>query len=124
MGDPNPRGDGAARRRLVCRTGVAAVLVGVFATWVADGPVRLDGTQGPNNGWLVVIVALLSLLWIRRLDSWVGVAGVAGSGLVIAWTAIESWLGGRATTEASAGLGLVLVVAAGAVLVAVALTRA
>ena len=98
--------------------------MGVFVTWVDDGPVRLDGSEGPNNGWLVVIVALLSLLWIRRLDSWVGVVGVAGSGVVIAWTALESWLGARATTGASVALGLVLVVGAGAALVAVALVRA
>ena len=45
------------QRRLVCRIAVAAVLVGVFVTWVADGPVRLDGTQGPNDGWLALIVA-------------------------------------------------------------------
>jgi hypothetical protein len=43
---------------------------------------------------------------------------------VIAWTALESWLGVRATTGASVALGLVLVVAAGAVLVGVALARA
>jgi hypothetical protein len=62
-------------------------------------------------------------VWIRLLDSWVGVIGVAGSGVVIAWTAIESWLGARATTEASAAFGLVLVVAAGVALLAVALAR-
>jgi hypothetical protein len=110
--------------RLACRIAVVVALVGVFVTWVGDGPVGLDGSEGPNNGWLVVIVALLALLWIRMLESWVGVIGVAGSGLVIAWTAIESWLGARATTGASAAPGLVLVVAAGAVLVAVAVVRA
>ena len=43
---------------------VASVLIGVFVTWVADGPVKFDGTQGPNNGWLAVIIAGLALLWI------------------------------------------------------------
>ena len=98
--------------------------MGVFVTWVADGPVRLDGAQGPNNGWLAAIMAALALLWIRTLGSWVGVIGVLGSGLVIAWTALENWLDARATIDAAAAPGLVLVVGAGAVLVAVALLQA
>ena len=72
------------------------MLVGVFVTWVADGPVRLDGTQGPNNGWLAAIVAGLALFWIPMLRSWPGVIGVLGAGLVIGWTALENWLDARA----------------------------
>jgi hypothetical protein len=125
MSDPTPRGgDGAARRRLVCRIGVAAVLVGVFVAWVADGPVSLDGTQGPNNGWLAAIVAGLALLWIRMLGSWPGVIGVLGSGLVIGWTALENWLDARAVMGASARPGLVLVIAGAAVLTTVAAVQA
>jgi hypothetical protein len=124
MSDPNPRGDREVRRRLVCRVAVAAVLVGVFVTWVVDGPVRLDGTQGPNNGWLAAIVAALALLWIRMLGSWPGVIGVLGSGLVIGWTALENWLDARAVMGASPRLGLVLVVAGGVTLTAVALAQA
>jgi len=124
MSDPTPRGDGAARLRLVCRIAVAAVLVGVFATWVADGPVRLDGTQGPNNGWLALIVAALALLWIRMLGSWPGVIGVLGSGLVIGWTALENWLDARAVIGASPRLGLGLVLAGSVALTAVALVQA
>jgi hypothetical protein len=123
MSDPNPRGDGDLRRRLVCRIGVAAVLVGVFLTWVADGPVRLDGTQGPNNGWLAAIVGGLALLWIRMLGSWPGVVGVLGSGLTIGWTALENWLDARATIEASVGLGLLLVLAGSVVLTAPAVAQ-
>ena len=111
------------RRRLVCRIAVAAALVGVFVTWVADGPIRLDGTQGPNNGWLAAIVAGLALLWIRMLGSWPGVIGVLGSGLVIGWTALENWLDARATIGASAAPGLFLVVLAGAALTAVAVVQ-
>jgi hypothetical protein len=105
---------------LACRLAVVAVLVGVFMTWVADDPVRLDGTEGPNNGWLCVILAVLALWWIRLLErgSWVGVAGVAGSGLVIGWTALENWLDARAVLGGSLAAGLVLVLVAGAVLAA------
>jgi membrane-bound ClpP family serine protease len=124
MSDPSVRRDRAATWRLASRVAVASVLVGVFLTWVADGPVRLDGTQGPNNGWLVLIVAGLALLWIRMLASWVGVIGVLGSGVVIFWTALENWLDGRETIGASAAPGLVLVLAGGAVLTAAAVVRA
>jgi membrane-bound ClpP family serine protease len=110
--------------RLASRVAVASVLVGVFLTWVADGPVRLDGTQGPNNGWLALIMAGLALLWIRMLGSWVGVIGVLGSGLVIFWTALENWLDSRATIGASAAPGLVLVLVVSAVLSAAAVVGA
>jgi hypothetical protein len=110
--------------RLASRAAVASVLVGVFLTWIADGPVRLDGTQGPNNGWLALIMAGLALLWIRMLGSWVGVIGVLGSGLVIFWTALENWLDSRATIGASAAPGLVLVLVGSAVLSAAAVVGA
>ena len=124
MPDPIPPGGREVQRRLVCRIAVAAVLVGVFVTWVADGPIRLDGSQGPNNGWLALIVAALALLWIRMLESWPGVIGVLGSGLVIGWTALENWLDARAVIGASPRLGLVLVLAGSVALTAVALVQA
>ena len=112
------------QRRLVCRIAVAAVLVGVFVTWLADGPIRLDGTQGPNDGWLAAIVAGLALLWIRMLGSWPGVIGVLGSGLVIGWTALDDWLDGRAVIGASPRLGLALVLAGSVALTVVAIVQA
>jgi len=112
------------QRRLVCRIAVAAVLVGVFVTWLADGPIRLDGTQGPNDGWLAAIVAGLALLWIRMLGSWPGVIGVLGSGLVIGWTALDDWLDGRVVLGASPRLGLALVLAGSVALTVVAVVQA
>jgi membrane-bound ClpP family serine protease len=93
-------------------------------TWVADGPVRLEGTQGPNNGWLALIVAGLALLWIRMLGSWLGLIGALGAGLVIGWTALENWLDARAVLDASAAPGLLLVFAGSAILTTVAVVRA
>ena len=71
---------------------------------VDAGPVRLDGTEGPNNGWLVLIVAALALGWVRSMarGSWIGVLGVLGAGIVIGWTAIENWLDNRQVLDASA----------------------
>ena len=83
---------------------------------------NLDGTQGPNNGWLVLIVALLALAWIRPMarGSWTGVIGVLGASVVRAWTAIENWLDNRAVLDATASFGLILVVAASVALAAAA----
>ena len=108
----------------MCRVAVAAVLVGVFLTWLADGPVRLDGTQGANDGWLAAIVAGLALLWIRMLGSWPGVIGVLGSGLVIGWTALQDWLDARAVIGASPRFGLALVLAGSVALTVVAIVQA
>ena len=100
-------------------------IIGVFLPWTNDGPVRLDGTQGPNNGWLVVIVALLALAWVRPMarGSWVGVAGVLGSAVVIGWTALENWLDARGVFEGTVGFGLLLVIAASVTLAAASLSR-
>jgi hypothetical protein len=70
-------------------------------------------------------VAALALGWTRSMTrgSWVGVAGVLGSAFVIGWAALESWLDGRAVVGATAGFGLLLVVAASIALGAAAVVR-
>jgi len=76
---------------------IAMAALGAVLPWSSDGPVRLDGTEGPNNGWLVLIVAALALGCVRSMarGSWVGVLGVLGAGLIIGWTASNSWLDNR-----------------------------
>lgn len=102
------------------------MLVGVFTTWLTDGPVMLNGTQGPNNGWLIVVLAVLALAWSRSMarGSWVGVIGVIGSALVMAWTVVENWRDGRDVLDASARYGLFLVLAASLALGGAAVWRA
>jgi hypothetical protein len=107
--------------RLVTWIALALVVVGVFSTWTTSGSVTLNGTEGPNNGWLVVILAVPALAWSRMMarDSWtgwIGVVGVLGASLVIVWTALENWADNRDVLDASVGHGLLLVVAAGATL--------
>jgi hypothetical protein len=53
---------------------IAGAAIGVLLTWTSDGPVRLDGMQGPNNGWLVLIVAAFAVGWTRSMlrGSWAG----------------------------------------------------
>jgi hypothetical protein len=104
--------------RRIAWVALAAAVVGVFLPWTADGPVRLDGTEGPHNGWLVVIVAAFALGWARSMHrgSWIGVIGVLGTAVVIAWTALESWLGSSAVSGATPRSGFFVVLAASAAL--------
>jgi hypothetical protein len=123
--DATPAAGGASPTRFVAWIALGAAVVGVFSTWTTDGSLTLNGTQGPNNGWLVVIVAGLALAWVRSMSrgSWVGVAGVLGTAVVIAWTAIESWLDAGEILGGSAGWGLILVLGASVALAAAAVLR-
>ncbi len=102
------------------------LVLGVFLTRTSDEPVTLNGTQGPNDGCLAVIVAALALGWTRSLrrGSWIGIVGVLGAAAVVAWTAVENWLDNRATLDATASYGLVVVVAASFFLAASAVATA
>jgi hypothetical protein len=116
------------RRRIVGWAAVAALPVGVFSTWTTAGPYTLNGTQGPNDGWLVVVAALLAFGWLMMMEraSWtgaVGVVGTLGAAFVVCWTAIEDWRDNREVLDAGAGWGLLLVVAAGAALAVIAVVR-
>jgi cardiolipin synthase len=90
-----------------------------------DGPVSLNGTQGPHDGWLVVIVAVPALLWSRwpAGGTWVGVIGVLGSASVVGWTALSSWRESRDVLGASVGYGLLLVIGASLALAAAGVAR-
>ena len=101
---------------------LAAVVVGVLSTWTKDGVVTLNGIQGSNDGWLVLILVVPALLWWRMAErgSWVGVVGLLGASLVICWTAIDDWRDGRDALGAAVGYGLLLVLAGSLVLVVTA----
>lgn len=104
------------------------MLVGVFSTWTEIGATTLNGTQGPNDGWLVVIVACFAVVWLRLMEqsSWtgaIGVVGMLGAAVVICWTAIEDWHENREVFDAFAGHGFWLVVAGGVALAVVAVIR-
>ena len=111
----------AFRVRLASATAWVAlvvVVVGVFSTWTKDNVATLSGIQGPNDGWLILILAVPALLWWRmsRRGSWIGVVGLLGASLVMCWTAIDDWRDGREALGASVGYGLLLVIAGSLVL--------
>jgi hypothetical protein len=120
------RRDAAASAiRLVAWIAIAAAVIGVFSTWTSDGPLTLNGTEGPNNGWLIVILSAFALGWTRSMarGSWVGVVGVLGASIVMGWTALANWLDSRDVLGASASYGLLVVIAASIVLGSAAIAR-
>ena len=110
----------------VASVAVVVALLGVFVTWTSVGNASLDGTQGPNNGWLVVIVGVFALGFIRLMarGSWVGVLGVFGASMVMLWTTLDNWLDNRDVLDGTLGLGIVLVLVAAVALGASAVMRA
>jgi cardiolipin synthase A/B len=122
--------DEATRRRrpgprAIAAIAIALAAVGVFGTWTNAAPVSFNGTQGPNDGWLVLIALAVALGCLRSLTRgwWFAVTAVAGCALVVAWVAIEDWRENRAVLDADVGYGLVLVLAGSVALVASAVMR-
>jgi hypothetical protein len=87
--------------------------------------VLLNGGQGPNNGWLVLLVAAFALGWTRPMNrgSWIGVVGVLGASIVMASTVVENVLDSRHVLGATASYGSLLVLVASVALAAHAVTR-
>jgi hypothetical protein len=112
--------------RALVLSGLAIAALSVFLRWTADALVALDGTEGSNDGWLVIIMVAFAAGWTRSLlrGSRTAVVGVTGAAVVIAWTAVENWYDARQATGAAVSYGLLLVIAASALLACGALLAA
>ena len=110
----------------ICRAAIVLAIVGVLGVWRNAGAVSLDGVGGPNNGWLVIIFALIALAGVRALarGSWLGIVTVLGSAIVMLTTAIHDVTSGNDVLGGSAGWGVWLTVAASVVLAACAILAA
>ena len=102
----------------LCRLAILLAIVGVFGTWRTAGPVSLSGVDGPHNGWLVFIFALIALGGVgpAARGSWLGIVTVVGCAAVMLATPIQDLLDQNSVVGGSAGWGLWLTVAASAVL--------
>ncbi len=110
----------------ICRAAIVLAIVGVFGTWRNAGPVSLDGFEGPNNGWLVIIFALIALAGVGALSrgSWLGIVTVAGSAAVMIFAPVHDLVDGNDVLGGSSGWGLWMTVAASAVLAGCAVLAA
>lgn len=98
---------------------ILLAIAGVFGTWRSSGPVSLDGVEGSQNGWLVVVFGLIALAGLRSL----GRGGLLGIVLVLLCAAIMLVAPVESLTDGNSGWGLWLSIVASAALAAVALVR-
>ena len=114
------------RIAFVCYVAIVLAIVGVFGTWRSAGPVSQDGFEGPHNGWLVVIFALIALAGVSSTSrgGWLGVVTVVGCAAVIVFTAVENVVDDIDVLGGSSGWGVWLTIAAAAVLVGAAVYAA
>jgi len=110
----------------VCRAAIVLSIAGVFGTWRVAGAVSLDGFEGPNNGWLVIIFGLIALAGVGALahGSWLGIVAVLGSAAVMISTAVQDAVNDNAVVGGRSGWGLWLTVASSVVLAAAAIRTA
>jgi hypothetical protein len=118
-----------ARRGLiafVCYGSVVLATVGVFGTWRSTGTVSLDGVEGPHNGWLVIIFALIALAGVRSASrgGWLGLVTVVGCAAVMVFTAVENVVDDGDVLGGRSGWGVWLTIAASATLAGAAIYAA
>jgi hypothetical protein len=67
--------------------------------------VSLDGVQGPHDGWLLVIFALIALAGVQSLSrhGWLGIVTVLGAACAMLYTAVGNLLDDRVVFGGNAG---------------------
>ena len=109
-----------------CRAAAVLAIVGVFGTWRTAEPVSLNGFEGPHNGWLVIIFALISLAGAGAAarGSWLGIVLVVGCAAVMASAGIRNIVDDEAVLGGRSGWGVWLTVVASVALAGVAVAAA
>jgi hypothetical protein len=88
--------------------------------------VSLDGVQGPHDGWLLVIFALIALAGVQSLSrhGWLGIVTVLGAACAMLYTAVGNLLDDRVVFGGNAGWGLWLSIGASVILAGCAVRAA
>ena len=86
----------------------------------------LNGVEGPHDGWLVIIFALIVLAGVRSLSrrGWLGIVTVVAAAGAMLYTAVGNLFDDRAVFGGSSGWGLWLTIGAAVALVGAALWAA
>jgi hypothetical protein len=114
------------RIALVCYGSIVLAVTGALGAWRNAGLVSLDGLEGPHNGWLLIIFALIALAGVRSTSrgGWLGIVLEVGCAAVMIFTALGNVVDDNAVLGGSSGWGVWLTIAASAVLAGTAVYAA
>ena len=100
--------------RRICHAAILLAVIGVFGTWRSAAPVSLNGVEGPHDGWLVIIFALIALAGVRSLSrqGWLGIVTVLGAAGAMLYTAVGDLLDDGAVLGGRSGWGIWLSIGA------------
>jgi cardiolipin synthase len=77
----------ASSWRGVLTLAIAFTVVGSWAPWSTDGPVRLGGLEGSHDGWLAVLTALVAIFAVKPIGrrSWPSILAtvLCGGGVLL-----------------------------------------
>ena len=109
-----------------CGLSVVIAIVGVLGTWRTVGAVSLDGLEGPHDGWLVVIFAVVALAGVRSLSrgGWLGIVTVAVSASAALYTVLSNLVDDASGLGGTSGWGIWLTIAASGMLACCAVAAA
>lgn len=107
----------------VCSPALLAAIVGVFGTWRSAGPASTNGLEGPHDGWLVILFALIAFAGIRSLERGgrLGAVLVVGCGAAILYFAVRNLIDDGEVLGGSSGWGIWLTIVAGILVTGTAL---
>jgi hypothetical protein len=102
---------------------LVVAVAGVFGTWRSAGPVSTNGFEGPHDGWLVILFALIALAGLRSLGRGgrLGAVLVFGCGAAILYFAVRNLVDDGEVLGGSSGWGIWLTISAGVVVTGTAL---
>ena len=111
---------------MTARALIFLAIVGVFGTWRSSGHVSLDGFEGPHNGWIVIIFALIALAGLGSMSRGgrLGIVLVLGCAAVMLFTAVENVVDDGDVLGGRSGWGVWLTIAASAALAGAAVYAA
>ena len=98
----------------------------MFGTWRSAGPTSLSGLEGPHDGWLVILFALIALAGMRSLarGGRLGSILVFGCAAAMVYFTVRNLLDDRDVLGGSSGWGIWLTIVAAVVLAAISLAVA
>lgn len=104
---------------LLALAGVVATLIGVFAVWATADTYSLSGVEGPQNGWLALLFALVGAGIAPAVARgwWLGIAASLLVAAVVLTTVIDS----QEVAGLDTGWGYWLTLAGGALIAAAGL---